>query len=74
MPGGDLSEYVRTYPGVDRFGLVGASCFVWSPLTPAASYLVSLMASASSTAATWLTVISRGYVVILSSFLLLTRS
>jgi len=39
IPGGDLSEYIKNYPGADRLGLVGASPIVFNPaLTPATSY------------------------------------
>ena len=53
MPGGDLTDYIKKHPGVDRLGLVGGSPTVFDPtFTPVASYLVSLEAFTFSTPAT----------------------
>ena len=54
MAGGDLPEYIRKNPGVNRFGLVRVPprC-VNSMLTPVASYLALLKVSVTSTPAMW---------------------
>jgi hypothetical protein len=50
MPGGDLTEYIKKYPEVDRLDLVGVPPVVFEPpLTLAPSYLTSLKDFTSST-------------------------
>jgi len=42
MPGGDLTGYVKKYPGADRCGLVSTSAVIFGLiLTPATSYSMS---------------------------------
>jgi serine/threonine protein kinase len=53
MPGGDLTEYVKKYPGVGRLGLVGVHSMMFDPMfIPATSYLMSQKAFTFSTPAT----------------------
>jgi len=67
MPGGDLPEYIRKNPEVNRLGLVCASpCCVNPVLTPVLSYLALLRASVISTPAMWFMGTLRGYVGILT--------
>ena len=64
MPGGDLREYIKKHPGVDRLGLVGVPPVVFDPtLTPTTSYRMLLKDFTISTLATWFTVILRECVV-----------
>jgi serine/threonine protein kinase len=58
MPGGDLTEYIKKHPGVDRLSLASIPAAVFGHmLTPATSYLMSLKAFTFSTPATLFTVI-----------------
>ena len=65
MPGGDLTEYIKEYPDVDRLDLVGAPPAVFGPtLTLTISYVISPGAFTFSTPAMWFTVISRECVMV----------
>ena len=50
VSGWDLPDYIKN-TNANRLGLVGVSCPAYSMLIPSISYLVSPMASASSTPA-----------------------
>lgn len=70
MPGGDLPNYIRKNPNVDRLGLVGVpSCCNYLTLTSFTSFLVSPRASATSTPAMSSMGTSREYVVFLDILL-----
>ena len=52
MPGGELTEYIKKYPSVDRVDLVCVPPVAFHPtLTLSASYVMSLRAFTSSTPA-----------------------
>ena len=53
MPGGDLTEYIKKYPGADRLDLASIPPVVFDrTLTPTTSYLMSLTVFTFSTPAT----------------------
>ena len=53
MPGGDLTEYIKKYPGADQLDLVSTPAVVFDHmLTPATSYVMSLKGFTFSTPAT----------------------
>ena len=53
MPGGDLTDYIKKSPNVNRVGLVSIPPVLFDPtLTAAISYRVSLKAFSFSTLAT----------------------
>ena len=72
MPGGDLTEYIKNNPGVDRPDLVGTLPLDLIPtLTLATSCPMLLKVFTSSTPAILSMVISREYAITLNPLLLL---
>lgn len=52
MPGGDLTEYIKKDPSVDRLNLVGVPPVAFDPVLSSTSYLALLEAFSSSIPAT----------------------